>query len=344
MKIKKFLKGRLATFVALIAALICAGIAAFVGAFGGLGSVQTASANASGTSYSLGTGGSITGSSLASLMGKIMGSSSAKSYNELKAYMDKDSDHARKGSEIGAQVSLGGQTWNVVYASQTRGGDVVATLWLASSTATSQWNKWAEDDGTLTYPSNMYSTSLIRSYLTGSAYINAKTDTALTAGAQNATWKTFAKQYDKLIATPSEIAYQETESVINYQSSWTCCPNDAYGVPNPEKWYDYSSNPKYNYNYITKPTYDAWKSDKLWLPSITETGTSGTNGLWGVDRTVCSNSSDSWLRSGSSSDAGSAYYLVTSGRQLQCHLCVRCSARASSQSEICRVSGGAVCG
>ena len=32
-----------------------------------------------------------------------MGSSAAKSYNELKAYMDKDSDHARKGSEIGAQ-------------------------------------------------------------------------------------------------------------------------------------------------------------------------------------------------------------------------------------------------
>ncbi len=313
MKIKKFLKGRLATFVALIAALICAGIAAFVGAFGGLGSVQTASANASGTSYSLGTGGSITGSSLASLMGKIMGSSSAKSYNELKAYMDKDSDHARKGSEIGAQVSLGGQTWNVAYASQTRGGDVVATLWLASSSATSQWNKWYEDDGTLTYPSNMYSTSLIRSYLTGSAYIKAKTDTALTAGAQNATWNTFAKQYDKLIATPSEIAYQETESVINYQSGWTCCPNDAYGVPNPEKWYDYSSNPKYNYNYITKPIYDAWKSDKLWLPSITETGTSGTNGLWGVDRTVCSNSSGSWLRSGGNGSAGRADYLRTSG-------------------------------
>jgi len=313
MKMKIFKgKGKLATLLALIATVLCALIVTFTGLFGGLGSgVQTASATASGTSYSLGSGGSFTASALSSLMGKIMGSSSAKSYNELKAYMDKDTDHARKGSEIGAQVALGGQTWNVAYASETRGGDVVATLWLAASSDKQQWNKWAEDNVSYDYVSAMYSSSFIRSYLTGSSYVATKGATALTAGAQNATWQTFAKQYDKYIATPSEIAYQETESAIAQGINSNCYPNDAYGVPNPEKWYVDGSVGMYDYS--KKPAYDAWKSDKLWLPSLTETGSSGTNGLWGVDRTVCGNTENSWLRSGAYGGASNAAILDTSG-------------------------------
>ena len=87
--------------------------------------------------------------------------------------MDKDTDHARKGSEIGAQVSLGGQVWNVAYASQTKGGDVIATLWLAASSTTLQWNNWYADRPTWDYPSSMYGTSYIRSYLTGSTYAHS---------------------------------------------------------------------------------------------------------------------------------------------------------------------------
>lgn len=92
-------------------------------------------------------------------------------------------------------VTLGGLTWHAVYLSQSKGGDVILTLWLTSNeqeawqvkgeeadsnklgalyglakgTATnlyglySDWAyDWATDDPSYAYPSNMYGTSYIR--------------------------------------------------------------------------------------------------------------------------------------------------------------------------------------
>ncbi len=316
-KIKKG-KGRVTVLTALIATVLCAVVAAFTGLFGGFGaSVQTADATATGTSYSIGTGGSFTATSLANLMGKIMGSSTAKSYNELKAYMDKDANHARTGNEIGAQVSLGGQTWNVVYASQTRGGDVVATLWLAASSDTQKWNNWYADKPTWTYPSNMYSSSYVRSYLTGSSYAHSSTDgsisdaslVTMTKGTQNTTWRTFISQYGNYIATPLNIEYQESESsMISNNSSYTYL-NDAYGVPSKVNWYSASCD------YSLKAGYNEWQHDKLWLPSYTETGgtSSSVAGLWGIPASVRANTANSWLRSGGLGHASIVCTLSASG-------------------------------
>lgn len=58
-----------------------------------------------------------------------------------------------------------------------------------------------------------------------------------------------------------------------------CWPNDAYGTPNAGSFYkenqfDYGGK-------ASKKLYDAWKNDKVWLPSVTEVGTAdGSNGLW----------------------------------------------------------------
>ncbi|MDE7083182.1 MAG: hypothetical protein K2O89_05745 [Clostridia bacterium] len=313
MKILKKGKSKFYTLLALIATVLCAVVAAITGLFGGLGAgVETASATATGTSYSLGTSGNFTGSALAGLMGKIMGSTTAKSYNELKAYMDKDTDHARTGTEIDAQVTLGGQTWNVVYASETKGGDVIATLWLAESSDTQQWNNWYNSSSyDWDYPSNMYGTSFVRSYLTGSPYAKSArgggistNDVTLALGAQSATWKTFITQYGNYIDTPSQVTYQETEthtitSGYNYL-------NEAYGKPSSESW------PDINHYICHKSGYNDWQYDKLWLPSITETGASNRVGLWNISTTAMSNGTSCWLRSGLSNDSSRAYLILSS--------------------------------
>ena len=239
--------------------------------------------------------------------------------------MDKDTDHARKGSEIGAQVSLGGQVWNVAYASQTKGGDVIATLWLAASSTTLQWNNWYADRPTWDYPSSMYGTSYIRSYLTGSTYAHSSTAgsisnsslVTLTKGTQNTTWQTFVTQYGKYITTPSEVAYQETEDAITQGLNSYNYPNDAYGIPARQNWYLDSSTGLYDYS--LKAGYSEWQYDKLWLPSLTETGynsnstTTGNAGIWGLAPAARNNTANSWLRSGSNGNADPAYCLTADG-------------------------------
>ncbi|MDE5666890.1 MAG: hypothetical protein K2I29_01475, partial [Clostridia bacterium] len=310
MKIKK-VKTKIASAILMFALAICA----VFGAFFGTGT-DTANATATGTSYSLGTGGSFTAANLTNLMGKIMGSSTAKSYNELKAYMDKDADHARTGTEIDAQVTLGGQVWNVVYASETKGGDVIATLWLAESDNTQQWNDWGSDDSTSwDYPSNMYSTSKIRSHIVGSSYASAPTTSptslqvTLTDGTQSATWKNFITNYSDYIATPAEVAWQENEcSTAVFSPSYQTYPNDAYGTPSIVNWNSAQ------YDYSTKAGYSNWQYDKLWIPSVTETGHSATNiGLWEISATVRANDKFTWLRSGYNMYARLASALNRSG-------------------------------
>ncbi|MDE5667167.1 MAG: hypothetical protein K2I29_02905, partial [Clostridia bacterium] len=297
-----------------VALAICAVFGAFFG-----NSTDTANATATGTSYSLGTGGSFTAANLANLMGKIMGSSTAKSYNELKAYMDKDADHARTGTEIGAQVTLGGQTWNVVYASETKGGDVIATLWLAESDDKQQWNNWYADiSKNWSYPSDMYSSNYIRSYLTGSSYAHSSTNGSisdpslikLTKGAQNSTWQTFITQYGKYITIPSEVAWQETEDALTSVVDSYNYPNEAYGTPARQNWYDVT------YDYSLKAGYGEWQYDKLWLPSLTETGYNSSTsmvGIWGVAPAVRRNTVHSWLRTGAYTSANGVCVLNTDG-------------------------------
>ena len=63
-------------------------------------------------------------------------------------------------------VKFGGLDWIVTYVSETKTGEVIATLWLANSTQTSQWSdgwytKYQAD--TMAKQSNIYGSSYIRS-------------------------------------------------------------------------------------------------------------------------------------------------------------------------------------
>lgn len=228
------------------------------------------------------------------------------------------------------KVTFGGYYWNIAYVSKTRNasdttnavgsaGDVVVTLYLADNgkkaglptELVSQFSPHAENATNVNYPSSMYSTSLLRASLVGSSYSSSQTATSLTAGTQDGTWTRFTStsQLGKYISTPAQIAYQETEYTDTYTYYF---PNDAYGqVSGNKQWY--SSGSVVIGDIQKKSHYGDWKTDKLWLPSMSETGWDATNvGMWGLSATQRGNtntaSSDSssptghtgyaWLRSG----------------------------------------------
>jgi hypothetical protein len=210
-------------------------------------------------------------------------------------------------SPIGATVELGGLTWMPVYLTETNSGQVVLDLWLADNLDSKgyQWNEFADGISSNTYSTSMYGTSKIRSYLTGSWYATSNGEYDV-KGNQNETITSFLNLYGSYLATPSQIEYQATESAVaqgisaNYN-----CPNDAYGTPSAGSW------ASANVNYTDKGTnYTCWSNDKIWLPSITETGSSSASGIWKLStaQLSSSNMTNTWLRSGDSNN----YYYVNS--------------------------------
>ena len=213
-------------------------------------------------------------------------------------------------------------------------------------------NNWYADTPLDKYPSAMYGSSLVRSTLVGSSYVAAKGATSLTPGTQNPHWAPFTSgNFSSMIATPANMKWQETQTAAstmkctNASSKWNNFPypwhfpNDAYGTVNTAygndstavssldrngSWYrkdiaNYdggTTTRTVDYNYMDNDAtvYTAWKNDKLWLPSMTETGWNDTSwvnnngtagsGLWNANNTqrAAGNSSDAttgaWLRSG----------------------------------------------
>lgn len=243
------------------------------------------------------------------------------------------------------KIVFGGYTWNIAYVSKTRApstatnavgsaGDVVVTLYLADNgkkagldnDVVSQFSDTATNDVNVTYPSSMYATSIVRSTLVGSQY---STDNATLAdGTQNPAWTRFTdnSQLGKYISTPAQIAYQETEYTSTYFNYF---PNDAYGQKPNISGHTWFSDSTVNMADIqTKSGYGDWKTDKLWLPSLSETGWDSTRvGMWGLSATQRGNtntaSSDSssaaghtgqsWLRSGEYNYASRVYALGPTG-------------------------------
>ena len=245
------------------------------------------------------------------------------------------------------KIVFGGYTWNIAYVSKTRApstatnaagaaGDVVVTLYLADTgkkagldnDVVSQFSPHAVNATNVTYPSSMYATSIVRSTLVGSSYSATETATELTAGTQNPAWTRFTDnaQLGKYISTPAQIAYQETEYTSTYFNYF---PNDAYGQKSNISGHTWFSDSTVNMVDIqTKSGYGDWKTDKLWLPSLTETGWDSTRlGMWGLSATQRGNTNtastdgsaaaghtgQSWLRSGEYNYASRVYALGSTG-------------------------------
>ncbi|MDE5991288.1 MAG: hypothetical protein K2H36_06880, partial [Clostridia bacterium] len=231
-------------------------------------------------------------------------------------------------------VTLGGYKWNVVYLSNTKSdgtGDPILTLWQASSTQTAQWNFYATNASVGNYPSNMYSSSMIRTLTLNNAGTYYENNTggnphAVTPSESNP-FALFTMEnsstlkgslYD-FIESPSNVYWQGTLSAINTVGLSNNVSNDAY-IPDPTS----AGFNSPNNNYYNKTGYTDWQQDMIWLPAISETGASAAgavSGLWRTDSFQRSNASGSndmtedytWLRSASYLYYSSSYGLAANG-------------------------------
>ncbi len=275
-----------------------------------------------------------TGENLSKLYAAITGNANA-TINDINNKISSSGQitsadiRAAGGKDIA--LTFGEMEWTVTHLTKDTSGNTIATLWLASSTDTYQWNTWYENVTNVTYPSNVYGTSYIRSIAlnSGSGYVATQGATSLTPSLKSASHK-YAKftmpsssgSLTDFIVTPAAVEYQSNQNqniggTIGKISS--TLPNEAYGTPRGTvNWYSYGNGAIINFSTLpTKTGYSSWKDDYIWLPSVTETGADeSTNGIWELSNNQRSNSVISWLRSGHRSHAIYAYFLDAAGSSM----------------------------
>ena len=276
------------------------------------------------------------GDNLNTLYGYII--SGATDYDSLSTALNQMSDKNygdiyKKYSDInngngvtvkfGSDASGNAYEWNIVAASKNQSGEVVVTLWLSLGVYNSTYSDPNfKDNNATTYAPSEYSMNLIRSTLVENAeYATSLTEkTTSDNSTYNTYWKNFLTNYGQFIDTPYLVGgltgYQAT------QKSTSSNINQSYLLPN-EAYVKYSEtgtgNGQWGNATVAKvqdtTNYDNWKDDKLWLPSLSETGYNNTyTGLWEItNNTVRANSNSSWLRSSRDDYANGAYYLNTAG-------------------------------
>ena len=155
--------------------------------------------------------------------------------------------------------------------------------------------------------------------------------------------------FSSYIDAPISLEYQEKQSWVelnglqgaNYSKAF-CLPSDVYGTPSVENYFlgnvtgapnDRATNTNYSHNDFTgvnasgqavnvvsnyKANYEDWQNDKVWLPSMTETGCASTDypsvdGVWELtaNQRINNVSLPSWLRSGSYTDSSHVYYTAS---------------------------------
>ncbi len=234
-------------------------------------------------------------------------------------------------------VELGQKKWTPVHLTKDKEGHTVLTLWLAWTEDTQPWAvastdgyPWNETPQTQfdPYPMNMYSSSYLRAYLNGTDYLAAQGEGALANGkeVQSGDWAVFLSTFGNYLDTPEEIAYQASERAMQILPKYcTNRGNTAYEYDLLNEGYAETGlnyNTADGFDYREKAGYTDWKQDKLWLPSLSETGwgswtdyetdahgviyfTDGEKkdaGIWNTTWEQCfigrSQAVDLWLRSG----------------------------------------------
>ncbi len=304
---------------------------------------QSANANTNGNKIELGANeNGFNTEGLKQLFNAISGKDKTD-YSTLKNGLN-----IKNAQQINSYVTLGGYNWNVVYASVADGGDVIATLWLAESSFKANWSYgWCSDysgvgvSSNVKYPCNYYSTSYIRSFLTGSVYAyvdgadlvntNGAVGNVVThlsaKGEQNEELAAFLNSYSKYIVTPSKVNWQRTERAKDYISSYTTydIPNEsAANIPNANWAANIKGAARGTMNYTaigsagngtsgSGTDYTAWANDFLWIPSLTETGFGNEGGMWNLNSDIRKASSYTWVRSATYNDSSQTRNLNSVG-------------------------------
>ncbi len=231
-------------------------------------------------------------------------------------------------------VTFGGFDWTVTYLSKTKTGEVIATLWYKDfengANFSNGWRSAATDGGTAGYikHSNHYGGSSLRAitlgnggkYYTASG-LEVQADTAVTektattAEMQSSKFYNFAKgNLSAYLDTPNNVDWQTKQ----YTSSVTYRYANENLVEVTDNWYNANIQ-----NSQSDPLYYNWGNDKVWLPSISETG-NGINflGIWQTSQAqrkstfseTGASGNGSWLRSGIVSSPYGAHVLDTEGK------------------------------
>ena len=269
------------------------------------------------------------GESMAALYAKLTGSADKANISDVDALGTLTAADIRaKNGNKDIVLTMNGQKWTVTHLTKDISGNTIVTLWQASNNTLHVWNKWYENVTNVTYPSNVYGTSYIRSHglNIGSDYIETQGATKLTSSPQDEgheyaklTMPSVKGSLTDFIVKPSAVAYQGDQ---NNNTGGTIgnigytLPNEAYGTPSGTvNWCIRGSA---NMGELpTKLGYDAWKDDYIWLPSVTETGhNESVNGIWALSNNQRSNSDYSWLRSGYYFSAVDAYRLYAAGNSV----------------------------
>ncbi|MDE6870013.1 MAG: hypothetical protein K2J75_04725, partial [Clostridia bacterium] len=232
-------------------------------------------------------------------------------------------------------IKFGGLNWIVTSLTTDMSGNTILTLWLESSTYTSKWSNITGSSFTATYPTSVYSSSLIRAkLLNGKSFDNSGTRAAVkyvnTVNSSTLVPYTADPNYPFKVFT--ETVAENPNSIINYliqpkaveyqhtqdhrKCGWTPTrePNEALDIFS-DGW-----NAAGTIGVQNSPVYSDWGNDYIWLPSITETGFTHNNasteyiGLWNTLPSTRSSSADTALRTGDDNDGGWIWHMTADGR------------------------------
>ena len=193
------------------------------------------------------------------------------------------------------QVTFGGQVWDVVYLSMTNDNRPILTLWLHEPFSKCQWNKWALNNVSVKYPSNMYGTSYVRALINnGGKYAQDKDSLIDYEPVADYALQNFLPngKYDDLIVTPSFVTWQENgEDARVADNESYARANENWGIVN----YKFNTVSGVSMNYSEREGNDVWKDDNLWLVSNSEVSETSKS-IWRVSSNQ--RASLTWSRAG----------------------------------------------
>ncbi len=272
-------------------AALCGAVLAFGTVFGGFTSLTASAmttANNKTNAINLLTsdsGSTFNGASLETLYSRILPSAGYdNTYEGVKSYLNSSAiskgDATKNGitsSQININnggsdiiVNLGGKYWTVTYVSESKSGDLVATLWLTDSSqmgdyqysrfsAGGWYNEW--DQTSLDLQCNIYGSSYIRSrtlnagtsysYSTASgASATASTISMVNKGQNtahplarftmvNSAFTGVSNSLTQYLERPLNMAWQEDENyAVDVDTASYTMGNEAYGTPKgTTKWW-----------------------------------------------------------------------------------------------------------
>ncbi len=251
----------------------------------------------------------------------------------------RDSQDIRdKNNSRNVIVKLDGKEWIVTALTTATNGHVILTLYLKDVSFTSKWSNWVPNSATdysATYHATMYTTSYIRSallngrveYTTDGSNLTSFTDEEKKAiyGDDGYPFGIYVDDTEQgsitdFLIAPNQVEYQQNENL--YDVTYGIQSGIWYAATNESSMNKIASSKWYHARPVqSNAKYFDWSSDKLWLPSLSETGQGARSGayrhggLWGLDDQQRSSRSDrySWLRAGSASTSHLAYYLSSGG-------------------------------